>query len=26
LRHRDAEKVVRGLLDYARDQTLSARR
>ncbi len=26
LRHRDAEKVVRGLLDYARDQAQSARR
>lgn len=26
LRHRDAEKVVRGLLDYARGRTLSARR
>jgi LysM repeat protein/N-acetylmuramoyl-L-alanine amidase len=26
LRHRDAEKVVRGLLDYARNSTLSAHR
>ena len=26
LRHRDAEKVVRGLLDYARSKELSARR
>ncbi len=26
LRHRDAEKVVRGLLDYARSRSLSARR
>ena len=26
LRHRDAEKVVRGLLDYAGSKELSARR
>ena len=26
LRHRDAEKVVRGLLDYARSKELSVRR
>jgi N-acetylmuramoyl-L-alanine amidase len=26
LRHRDAEKVVKGVLDYARQRQLSARR